>query len=40
MVSQALVRPYLEKTHHTHKKVLVEWFKVKSLSSNTHTEKK
>jgi hypothetical protein len=32
------VRPYLEKTHH--KKVLVEWLKVKALSSNRSTEKK
>jgi hypothetical protein len=34
------LRPYLEKTHQTHtKKVLVEWLKVKALSSNSSTEK-
>jgi hypothetical protein len=32
------VRPYLVKTHH--KKGLMEWFKVQSLSSNPRTEKK
>jgi hypothetical protein len=31
-------RPYLEKTHH--KKGLVEWLKVKALSSNPSTAKK
>jgi hypothetical protein len=31
-------RPYLKKTHH--KKGLVEWLKVKALSSNTSTAKK
>jgi hypothetical protein len=32
------MRPYLERTHH--KKRLVEWLKVKALSSNTSTAKK
>jgi hypothetical protein len=32
------VRPYLEKTHH--KKGLVEWLKVKALSSSPSTENK
>jgi hypothetical protein len=32
------VRPYLKKTHH--KNVLVEWLKVKALSSNPSTAKK
>jgi hypothetical protein len=31
------VKPYLEKTHH--KKGLVEWLKVKTLSSNPSTAK-
>jgi ribosomal protein S21 len=33
-----LERPYLKKT--LHKKGLVEWLKLKSLSSNPSTEKK
>jgi hypothetical protein len=32
------MRPILEKTHH--KKGLVEWLKVKALSSSTSTAKK
>jgi hypothetical protein len=32
------MRPYLEKTHH--KKGLVEWLKMKTLSSNFSTAKK
>jgi hypothetical protein len=32
------VKPYLENTHH--KKGLMEWLKVKGLSSNPSTEKK
>jgi hypothetical protein len=32
------MRPYLEKTHY--KKGLVEWLKVKALSSSTSTEGK
>jgi hypothetical protein len=32
------MRSYLEKTHH--RKRLVEWLKVKALSSNTRTKKK
>jgi hypothetical protein len=32
------MRPYLKKTHY--KKGLVEWFKVKALSSNPSTAKK
>jgi hypothetical protein len=32
------VRPYLKKTHH--RKGLVEWLKVKALSSNPSTAKK
>jgi hypothetical protein len=34
------MRPYLEKTYHTHKKGLVEWLKVKALSSSLSTTKK
>jgi hypothetical protein len=35
------VRPYLEKSQHTHtKKRLVEWLKVKALSSSPDMEKK
>jgi hypothetical protein len=32
------VKPYLENTHH--KKGLMEWLKVKGLSSNPSTEEK
>jgi hypothetical protein len=34
------VRPYIEKIHYTHKKGLVEWFKVKALSSSPSSVKK
>jgi hypothetical protein len=36
-----IVRMWLKKTHHTHKKVgLMEWLKVKAVSSIPSTEKK
>jgi hypothetical protein len=33
------LRPYLDKTHHKKKGELVEWLKVKALSSNPRTAK-